>query len=362
MSSFFYKTIEQATRRIWSLVPTQNFGNDALTVAAEAVRADKAVLVNAFLSGERGGCLASPHLTNEQISHYNAHYAPINPLARELMFKDGIAQDTDGINWNALKRTEYFDGWVKPFWGKEIATLVESDGDEMVIASFANDSRRSHFDATSRAMLKQIIPQLAKAQWAHRHLGPTATSDERPWQPSFQRHASVTLDRRLRIIECNDVAQTLLPQLRIFSLDHNTLTARKAEFAAALRAAAADKSAAQRSFTCLDRPGMIRIDVIPCQRLPSGTPILSPCVLLIITNLSDGADTAKPTPELTGLTHTEIEVVIALERGLSLQEIAEQRNRSIHTVRTQLKAIYRKLGVHSKVELVAHLNSSLKRL
>ena len=49
----------------------------------------------------------------------------------------------------------------------------------------------------------------------------------------------------------------------------------------------------------------------------------------------------------------EREVALALCRGLSDKEVADMLCRSYHTVRTQRKAVYRKLGVSKDTELMA---------
>ena len=49
----------------------------------------------------------------------------------------------------------------------------------------------------------------------------------------------------------------------------------------------------------------------------------------------------------------EREVALALCRGLTDKEIADMLCRSYHTVRTQKRAIYRKLGVSKDTELMA---------
>ena len=49
----------------------------------------------------------------------------------------------------------------------------------------------------------------------------------------------------------------------------------------------------------------------------------------------------------------EREVALALCRGLTDKEVADMLCRSYHTVRTQRKAVYRKLGVSKDTELMA---------
>ena len=53
------------------------------------------------------------------------------------------------------------------------------------------------------------------------------------------------------------------------------------------------------------------------------------------------------------LSPAEREVALALCRGLSDKEVADMLCRSYHTVRTQKKAVYRKLGVSKDTELMA---------
>lgn len=57
----------------------------------------------------------------------------------------------------------------------------------------------------------------------------------------------------------------------------------------------------------------------------------------------------------TPLTKREKEVVALLVAGCSTRSIAEQTQLTVATVHTYLKRIYSKLGVHSRVELVARM-------
>lgn len=59
------------------------------------------------------------------------------------------------------------------------------------------------------------------------------------------------------------------------------------------------------------------------------------------------------------LTHAEREVVLWIGRGCTdLKEIGRKLFRSPNTVRTQLNSIYKKLGVHSRDELMAVIRRS----
>ena len=56
-----------------------------------------------------------------------------------------------------------------------------------------------------------------------------------------------------------------------------------------------------------------------------------------------------------GLSPAEAEVALAIARGQDLAAIAAARQTSLLTVRSQLKAIFRKTGVTSQARLVALL-------
>ena len=63
----------------------------------------------------------------------------------------------------------------------------------------------------------------------------------------------------------------------------------------------------------------------------------------------------RQAPQLAGLSKTETEVVRAALAGLTNEEIAVTRGRSIFTIQNQLAAAWRKLGVSSRHEAAALL-------
>jgi DNA-binding CsgD family transcriptional regulator len=63
--------------------------------------------------------------------------------------------------------------------------------------------------------------------------------------------------------------------------------------------------------------------------------------------------------DLSGLSQRERDVVNALCRGLRLTDIARVLGISNHTARNHLKHVFRKLGVHSQVELLSTIGRPL---
>jgi DNA-binding CsgD family transcriptional regulator len=66
--------------------------------------------------------------------------------------------------------------------------------------------------------------------------------------------------------------------------------------------------------------------------------------------------------QLFGLTRAEAALATQLSRGLPLQEAADALHISLHTARTQLKAIFAKTGVSRQAELIRLLVKSVASL
>ena len=76
------------------------------------------------------------------------------------------------------------------------------------------------------------------------------------------------------------------------------------------------------------------------------------CLVLIRSPSSTGTLEPKRVAALLGLSQRESELVAALADGRGLEEFALETERSIHTVRTQLKSIYRKTLTQRQSDLV----------
>jgi len=65
----------------------------------------------------------------------------------------------------------------------------------------------------------------------------------------------------------------------------------------------------------------------------------------------------RPVAGVPGFSPRESDIIDALIRGERVAAIASAFSISTHTVRNHLKSIYRKLGVHSQIELLGHLRA-----
>ena len=86
--------------------------------------------------------------------------------------------------------------------------------------------------------------------------------------------------------------------------------------------------------------------------LMHAAPLAGTDQLALIIEPAKATDVAPLIVEAYGLTQRELEVTRAIARGLRTTEIAERLHLSPHTVRDHVKAVFEKVGVSSRGELV----------
>jgi pimeloyl-ACP methyl ester carboxylesterase/DNA-binding CsgD family transcriptional regulator len=92
-------------------------------------------------------------------------------------------------------------------------------------------------------------------------------------------------------------------------------------------------------------PVIVRVSAVESEAKP-------PLALVTSTELVWPAGFADTVQEAFGLTGAEVAIVQGISLGLPLKTIADERGRSVETVRTQLRSILAKTETHSQAELV----------
>jgi len=85
--------------------------------------------------------------------------------------------------------------------------------------------------------------------------------------------------------------------------------------------------------------------------LQGGAP-LTPAIAAKILMHFPKPEVQKNEDELNSLSEKEKEVLEFLVKGFSYKMIASQLNKSVETIRTQVRNIYRKLNIHSNAEAI----------
>jgi len=107
---------------------------------------------------------------------------------------------------------------------------------------------------------------------------------------------------------------------------------------------------------CRKNGGKVRVLAIPHPMLdPAGGLMLAGAFFVDVTDLLAASPSHAGTegkPSLEDLTARERQIVSDLVLGRTVRELAELHDISGHTVRNHIKAVYRKLGVHSRLNLM----------
>ncbi|MGY2051834.1 helix-turn-helix transcriptional regulator [Methylobacterium sp. JK268] len=156
------------------------------------------------------------------------------------------------------------------------------------------------------------------------------------------------------ILACNTVAERILDEEARGArpsgqgLDRGGDTAVKALLARGRTRLPRDSE----DWTLVERPGRRPLVVLALPAPPMGAE--DPPTLLLLLDLDHTALPSTDAMERAfGLTPAEARLAVHLARGATLAEVAEQHGLSVHTVRTQLAAVFGKTGTGRQAELVA---------
>ncbi len=181
----------------------------------------------------------------------------------------------------------------------------------------------------------------------------------------------IVIDRELKISYHNELASTLIKKNLGLTIENNTLKISNPSDQRTLRTSIQQ---------LLDNN--TTIPSLQIKRTPQSTPLTMMLRSIETEEMSLPFYDAQPHqvilylshPELCSfastdslqdmyrLTPAEAQLVIALTNGLTLNDIADDKNTSVQTVRSQLKMVFNKMNVNSQTDLVRHVLTSAHNL
>jgi len=255
-----------------------------------------------------------------------------------------------------MRSARYRDFLQPQGWDDELRVVFRTGGKSWGAAGLFREPGRDPFDAQDVALLEAVSPIVARAFRTHAALAAPA--------PGLGHAPGLMLfDRSGSIVSANDAASRWLAD--IYDADPGTnwfdvlsgLDSPDVEQAipiipliARAHAVAAGRDNREARLRLRDRSG--RWLVLHASVLDSAS---SDGQVAIVVEPAKSGDLAPIIIEAYGLTPRERDVVRAIARGCSTPEIAAELFLSAHTVRDYIKAVFDKVGVSSRGELVAKL-------
>lgn len=164
-------------------------------------------------------------------------------------------------------------------------------------------------------------------------------------------HGFLVLDIRRAVVAANPKARTLLAQGDPLFLADGTMRCRDNADDAALRRLVETVEGRSETLALCNRVGRFTLTVDHIVSAEDG-------ILLRLKPFEIGtvlANAATAIARATGLTRAECDVLRDALAGAAPGDTASKRGVSIETVRTQLRRIYKKVGVASRSELWARV-------
>lgn len=307
----------------------------------------------------------------EALETYFAYYHRLDIWTEAINRPDAAAFM---VSDKVVAQQDYLSSEFYADWGRKhdvvYATgtyLLRDDGLGVRVA-FQRGQRQGRFEDDTIAYLNRLRSHMLRAV----SLGNRLSADALARQVESQSATSSTpallaVDAHCRCAYLNAVARNLLTQEPWLSLKQNRLSLGYPEadrqLAAAVRGAAGplDVQTAQTPGAFLlgggERPWLIEVSPLRGALLGAPANALSSLAAVMIRPLGGAPQAAaRRLRALYALTTTEVDIALSLAEGHAPEQIASTRVRSLHTVRTQIRAVLAKTGFRSVTELAARVH------
>jgi DNA-binding CsgD family transcriptional regulator len=290
-------------------------------------------------------------IENVEEGHCESYWERECLVEDTLLYRDlarsplGIASLYDATDGNPGRSARYREFLAPQGYGDELRAAFRLGESTWGVLDLYRDRARAAFSPAEIEMVRTIVPPVATAlrSFATRP-SPVTDGPHGPGTALFAANATLlSLDdqaeRLFREVGGPEWAKAPLPMTPVYAV-----VAR----ATAVMEGRERGPASARLRSSLGRWLSVHAS---CLRGPDGQP--GPTALTI--EPAKSAQIAPIIVEAYALTPREQEITRGVSRGLANQEIAADLNLSPHTVRDHLKAIFAKVGVASRGELVAKL-------
>jgi DNA-binding CsgD family transcriptional regulator len=270
-----------------------------------------------------------------------------------------------------LPATEFYTDWLRPmdlYFAIGSAVLKEATRD--VKLSFVRSRQAGPFSEDERRRVAFLLPHVRNAFLLHRRLGNVqALADSACAALDRLSIGVVLLAKDGSVLHANEAARKAAARTRALTLAEplgcamasETIRLRKL-LAEAVLTGAGTGLRSGGAMKVRGLAGEMHVTVTP---LPATNKALAGTASAVMFCTVPGEPPRELIPLLCtvhGLTPAEAALAAALVEGLSLKEVAQRRNISLNTVRTQLKSICHKTGTRRQADLVRVLAASLPLL
>ncbi|MBI3147078.1 MAG: helix-turn-helix transcriptional regulator [Betaproteobacteria bacterium] len=339
---------------------------------AAAVDANGAMLRRAQLPGGGVNYICTQDYDACWVKAYREHFCKLDPYQRhyDLLPAGGIRRGELVVDPREHERSEWYNDFAKP---QDKIHLVGStlarDRNGTIQTGFQRGRRAGPFSSDDIKLLERILPHVARAVQMHLRLAEAKHYETLVCAALDRLRVGVILaDTAARPFFVNRAAEALQGRCGL-KLGPGALELAKPEdtgrlqgmVAAAALTAIGDGLDGEGEARFGAEPDALQVWVAPLARERLAPELAAPaaCAAVFISERCGGNVPWQRVAASYHLTPAETRLARGLVEGLSAKDLAERHAISVHTVRSQLRAIFDKTGVRRQAELVALINNGL---
>lgn len=329
-------------------------------------KAKGAVLI--ALNGEQSGWVCSSSQFGDLVKDHFAAFPDGNERTKRLMQlnRAGFVTDRDVFSsGEELEYELYADFLIPRGYGQGLATIINSPSGESMIFHAESGYEDEPFSLDTIAALNFIRPHLARASLITALIGIEKAKAVTNALEALGLPAALVRDRG-RLLSANSSFERLIPSIFLDYTQRLAITDSRANklLSTALDHIASDFShqtvrTIPVSHENLEHNAIVHI--VPLHNTARDIfPVATALIVAIKLSANDKSLSSSVIQGLYDLSPAEASVAEGIAKGLSLSEIASNRNVTVTTVRNQLKQIFLKSGTHRQTELVKLLQGLVK--
>jgi DNA-binding CsgD family transcriptional regulator len=342
--------------------------NDFLRLFSETIHAPSATFL-IHDNARKASASAAVGIDPSWIKSYQEYFVTINPWLADRPFRRGVtAVGEEILSDRELVRTEFYNDFLRPKnWFYSCGVLTAQDGSTTSEISALRSWRTGSFTSNEVALFEYLAPHLQCAVRIHNRIA-GLESGLKTATTALDRFPTgiVAVNSDAKVILTNRAADAILERRDGLLSRDGLRTASRHETAKLRNAIAAvsthlDSGPNPETLLQVSRPsGSAPFEVLVAP-LPSQSSLRrdhATAVLFITDPEAEPPLDSRKLRVLFGLTPAEIRLCMALVKGQSVAEYAQEARISSNTARTHMKRIYSKTGAKRQSELVRSLLKS----
>lgn len=301
----------------------------------------------------------------DSVEAYNRYFCTLDPTGPLLEHREqGLwYHDFAELTAQQINRSPYYQEFKRPYGmrGASCVKLQKSAQQSAYLSLLTNlDARQPNAD--QQALLTRISPHLVRtAQLANVVSGLELELEARQLLQAQHTTPLWLVSADGRVAFCNDAAEQRLKEPGFPLIQRNnrlTLAGVSGALSAMLRTACGSKGATRASWCRLPGASGRELLITPVNAEARFNVYFQQPLALVA--LLDNQPRTQLLADLFQLTPAECRLAELIVQGLSPEECAGRVGVSINTVRTQLRALFRKTGTERQAEMIGMLSRLLK--